>query len=117
MKTVLLIIAMALTAGQSKAAFLVEMDNSLLCADDPLQQNIIELVSHQTPFNEFDLEGVVTITFLVDDDGRIHIRHVSSGNIFLADHVLATLQNRQVNCDCVDAGVMYTMRLKYVQYS
>lgn len=88
-----------------------------ICAEDPLEHTIADLISKQTPFTEFDLEGVVTVTFLVDDAGSIHIRNISSGNIFLADHVFATLQNKTINCDCVESGQLYTMRLQYVQYS
>lgn len=87
------------------------------CAEDPLKESISDLIAKQTPFSEFDLEGFVTITFLVDDAGLIHIRQIASGNIFLADHIYDTLQNKAVACDCIETGKMYTMRLQYVQYS
>ncbi len=112
MRSAILILALVLTGFSAKASFVVDE-----CTSEPLRESITELLATQTPFNEFDLEGVVTISFMVDDEGRIHIKGISSKNIFLADHVIATLQNRIIDCDCIDAGVLYSMRLQYVQYS
>lgn len=112
MKTILCSGIVALSMLLSRPAFASDG-----CAEDPLKESISELISKQTPFSEFDLEGYVTVTFLVDDTGLIHVKQIASGNIFLADHVYDTLQNQSVECDCIETGKLYTMRLQYVQYS
>ncbi len=112
MKTILIALAMVFTGLNAKAA--IEVDE---CAAPPLRESIAAMVSHATPFTEFDLEGVVTVKFVVDEAGTIHIKGINSGNVFLADHVISTLQNKQIDCSCVEPGVEYVVRLKYVQYS
>jgi len=112
MKTTIIIFALILSSLTVSAK--VELDGT---SASPLTESIADMVSHATPFSEFDLEGVVTVRFTVDESGLIHIKGISSGNVFLADHVISTLQNRQVNCSCVEPGIEYTVRLKYVQYS
>jgi hypothetical protein len=63
------------------------------------------------------LEGIVTIQFEVDDNHHIHVMQVSSGNTLLANHVMSSLQNKLLSCDCVMPGTTYVLRLQYVQYS
>ena len=88
-----------------------------VCSNDPMRETIADMISHETPFTEFDLEGVVSIQFVVDDQHVIHVKGISGGNTFLIDHVLTSLQNKILNCDCVNIGTVYTLKLQYVQYS
>ena len=110
MKNLVLIMAMLLSTS------LFASSNEQCNADD-IKSDIIAMISHETPFTNFDLEGIVTIQFTVDEDYKIHITKVSTANTFLADHVLASLQNKVVDCACAIPGTAYSMRLQYVQYS
>jgi hypothetical protein len=112
MRTIFLTIIFACTS------LVLRADNAdASCSTDPLRERIADMISHETPFTEFDLEGIVSIQFIVDEAHVIHIKGVSGGNTFLIDHVLASLQNKVLQCDCIAPGTLYTMKLQYVQYS
>lgn len=91
--------------------------NETSCSSENIKENIIEMISTKTPPADFDLEGIVTIQFTVDENQLIHIKNINTGNTFLADHVLESLQNKVLNCDCAQPGTVYVLRLQYVQYS
>jgi len=110
MKNVVLIMAMLL----SKSLFATGNEQ---CSSNEIKSDIVEMISHQTPFTNFDLEGIVTIEFTIDEDYKIHITKIITANTFLADHVLESVQNKVVACDCAIPGTVYAMRLQYVQYS
>lgn len=110
MKKVTLIAALFLTTN-------LFAGNDELCPPDAIKENIIHMIATTTPFSNFDCEGIVTIQFEVDENHTIHIIKVSSGNNFLANHVMESLQNKLMSCDCVVQGTTYVLRLQYVQYS
>ena len=87
------------------------------CTTNDIQENIIELISSQEPFTDFDLEGIVTIQFTVDENHVLHITGINTGNKLLANHVMETLKNKVIDCDCVVVGAVYTIKMQYVQYS
>lgn len=104
-----------LLSGIMTAAFADNQNE--ICSSDPMRETIANMISHETPFTEFDLEGIVSIQFMVDDQHVIHVKGISGGNTFLINHVLTSLQNKVLHCDCVNAGTLYTLKLQYVQYS
>ncbi|MBL0279510.1 MAG: hypothetical protein V9F05_07415 [Chitinophagaceae bacterium] len=110
MKMVTLIAALFLTTN-------LFAGNDETCSSNSIKENIIHLIETAPPFSDFDLEGIVTIQFEVDDNHHIHVKQVSSGNTLLANHVMSSLQNKLLSCDCVMPGTTYVLRLQYVQYS
>ena len=109
MKMVTLIAALFLTTN-------LFAGNDETCSSNSIKENIIHLIETAPPFSDFDLEGIVTIQFEVDNH-HIHVMQVSSGNTLLANHVMSSLQNKLLSCDCVMPGTTYVLRLQYVQYS
>lgn len=61
--------------------------NETSCSSENIKENIVEMISTKTPPADFDLEGIVTIQFTVDENQLIHIKNINTGNTFLADHV------------------------------
>lgn len=86
-------------------------------ADNDIENVIVDMIAHEVPFKNFDLEGIVTIQFTLDECNKIHITDINGANAFLVDHVIASLENKVINGNAAVPGVVYTLRLQYIQYS
>jgi len=112
MKSAIAILFLVLGFTESRAGFYADE-----CSMDPVRDEIIDMVSHETPFSGFELDGTVTMRFTIDAEGMLHIVNIASGNVFLSDHVIATLQNKKMDCACAQPGTVYTITLHYSSFS